>query len=144
MQFDGTNIEAFKPLAFAITAGATFVARSFSGDKEHLIAIMKQAINHKGYALVDILQPCVTFNHVNTFKWYKENTYKVDESYDPTNKDEALKKAMEWENRIPLGVIYKENRQEYTEAISSLIERKPLVDRVWKPEDARKFLEDFR
>jgi 2-oxoglutarate/2-oxoacid ferredoxin oxidoreductase subunit beta len=144
MQFDGTNIEAFRPLAFAITAGATFVARSFSGDKEHLVEIMKQAILHKGYSLVDILQPCVTFNHVNTFKWYKENTYKLEESYNSSDKFEALKKAMEWEDRIPLGVIYKEEKTEYTEAVSYLTEGKPLVDRQWKPQDAKRFLEDFR
>lgn len=144
MQFDGTNIEAFKPLAFAITAGATFVARSFSGDKEHLVGIMKQAILHKGYSLVDILQPCVTFNHVNTFKWYKENTYKLEDSYNPSDKFEALKKAMEWEDRIPLGIIYKEEKTEYTEAVSHLTEGKPLIDRQWKPQDAKRFLEDFR
>ncbi|MCM0647537.1 2-oxoacid:ferredoxin oxidoreductase subunit beta [Clostridium swellfunianum] len=144
MQFDGTNIEAFKPLAFAITAGATFVARSFSGDKEHLVDIMKQAILHKGYSLVDILQPCVTFNHVNTFKWYKENTYKLDEDYNPTDKFEAIKKAMEWENKIPLGVIYKEEKTEYTDEISHLTEGKSLLDRQWKPQDAKRFLEDFR
>lgn len=144
MQFDGTNIEAFKPLAFAITAGATFVARSFSGDKEHLVDIMKQAILHKGYSLVDILQPCVTFNHVNTFKWYKENTYKLNESYNPTDKFEAIKKAMEWENKIPLGVIYKEEKTEYTDEISYLTEGKSLLDRQWKPQDAKRFLEDFK
>jgi 2-oxoglutarate ferredoxin oxidoreductase subunit beta len=144
MQFDGTNIEAFKPLAFAITAGATFVARSFSGDKEHLVGIMKQAILHKGYSLVDILQPCVTFNHVNTFKWYKENTYKLDESYNPSDKFEAIKKAMEWEDKIPLGVIYKEEKMEYTEEVAQLSQGNTLLDRQWKPQDAVKFLEDFR
>jgi 2-oxoglutarate ferredoxin oxidoreductase subunit beta len=144
MQFDGTNIEAFKPLAFAITAGATFVARSFSGDKEHLVGIMKQAILHKGYSLVDILQPCVTFNHVNTFKWYKENTYKLDESYNSADKFEAIKKAMEWEDKIPLGVIYKEEKIEYTEEVDQLAEGKTLLDRQWKPQDAKRFLKDFR
>jgi 2-oxoglutarate/2-oxoacid ferredoxin oxidoreductase subunit beta len=144
MQFDGTNIEAFKPLAFAITAGATFVARSFSGDKEHLVGIMKQAILHKGYSLVDILQPCVTFNHVNTFKWYKENTYKLDENYNPSDKFEAIKKSMEWEDKIPLGVIYKEEKVEYTEEVAQLSQGKTLLDRQWKPQDAMKFLEDFR
>lgn len=144
MQFDGTNVEAFRPLAFALTAGATFVARSFSGDKEHLKGVMKAAILHKGYALVDILQPCVTFNHVNTFKWYKENTYKLDESYDYNNKAEAIKKAMEWDNGIPLGIIYKEESPEYTEVVSYLTQGKSLVQRQWEPENAKVFMEDFR
>lgn len=141
MQLYGTTVEAFKPLAFAITAGATFVARSFSGDREHLVDIMKQAILHKGYSLVDILQPCVTFNHVNTFKWYKENTYKLDENYNPKDKFEALKKAMEWEEGIPLGVLYKEEKIEYTDMLLKDIS---LADRNWKSKDAEKFLEDFR
>ncbi|ERI89648.1 2-oxoacid:acceptor oxidoreductase, beta subunit, pyruvate/2-ketoisovalerate family [Clostridiales bacterium oral taxon 876 str. F0540] len=144
MQFDGTTVDAFRPLAFALTAGATFVARSFSGDKEHLKGVMKAAILHKGYALVDILQPCVTFNHVNTFKWYKENTYKLDENYDYTNKAEAIKKAMEWDNGIPLGIIYKEESPEYTEVVSYLTQGKSLVQRQWKPQDARVFMEDFK
>ncbi|MFL0247884.1 2-oxoacid:ferredoxin oxidoreductase subunit beta [Candidatus Clostridium stratigraminis] len=143
MQLDGTMVDAFRPLAFAITAGATFVARSFSGDKEHLISIMKQAILHKGYSLVDILQPCVTFNHVNTFKWYKENTYKLEDNYDPTNKADGLKKAMEWDKGIPLGVIYKEERAEYTDSLSYITKGQPLITRKWEPQYARKFMKDF-
>lgn len=143
MQFEGTTVDAFKPLAFAITAGATFVARSFSGDKEHLVKVMKQAILHKGYSLVDILQPCVTFNHVNTFKWYKDNTYKLDESYDPSNKEEALKMAMAWESGIPLGIIYKEERIEYTEMVSHILKGQSLINRQWEPHYAQKFMEDF-
>lgn len=144
MQFEGTTIDAFRPLAFAITAGATFVARSFSGDKEHLVSIMKQAILHKGYSLVDILQPCVTFNHVNTFKWYKENTYKLNEGYNPTDKAEAIKMAMEWDIGIPLGVIYKEEREEYTDKVSNITKDKPLTHRHWEPQYAMRFMDDFR
>lgn len=144
MQFEGTTVDAFNPIAFAITSGATFVARSFSGDKDHLKAVIKAAIQHKGYALVDIFQPCVTFNHVNTFKWYKDNTYKLDESYDPTDKMRALEKAMEWDNGIPLGIIYKEEKEEYTEAISYLTGGKTLLEREWKPEYAGRFMEEFR
>lgn len=144
MQFDGTTIDAFNPIAFAITAGATFVARCFSGDKEHLKAVMKAAILHKGYSLVDIFQPCVTFNHVNTFKWYKENTYKLDEGYDPTDRMRALEKAMEWEKGIPLGIIYREEKEEYTDAVSYLTGGKTLLERDWKPEYASGFMEEFK
>lgn len=144
MQLEGTTVDAFRPLAFAITAGATFVARSFSGDKEHLVNIMKQAILHRGYSLVDILQPCVTFNHVNTFKWYKENTYKLNKAYNPFDKAEAIKMAMEWDNGIPLGVIYKEDKEEYTDSLSYITKDKTLVNRIWKPQDAISFMEDFR
>jgi 2-oxoglutarate/2-oxoacid ferredoxin oxidoreductase subunit beta len=144
MQFEGTNIDAFRPLAFAITAGATFVARSFSGDSEHLVNIMKQAILHRGYSLVDILQPCVTFNHVNTFKWYKENTFKLGVDYDPNDKEKGLKMAMEWENGIPLGVIYKEEKEEYTDKLSYITKEKSLIYRQWEPQYAKRFMNDFK
>jgi 2-oxoglutarate/2-oxoacid ferredoxin oxidoreductase subunit beta len=145
MQFQGVISEPFRPLAFAITLGCTFVARSFSGDRKHLVGIIKEAINHKGYALVDILQPCVTYNHINTFKWYKERAYYIDESYDPTDKLEAYKKAFEWgDGGIPLGVLYREEKPSYIDKISYLNEGPPLADRKWKPVDAEAFMEDFR
>ena len=81
MQFEGVVATQFNPLTLAITQGCGFVARSFSGDKEHLKKMMKAAILHNGYAILDILQPCVTYNKVNTFKWYKDRVYKLDENY---------------------------------------------------------------
>ncbi|WP_322545526.1 2-oxoacid:ferredoxin oxidoreductase subunit beta, partial [Clostridium perfringens] len=72
MQFEGVYINPINPLAIAISAGATFVARSFSADKEHLKSTIKAAMNHNGYSLIDIMQPCVVFNKINTFKWYKD------------------------------------------------------------------------
>ena len=68
-------------MAVAVSLGASFVARAFSGDKEKTKELLK-AILHKGYALVDIFQPCVSFNKVNNYKWFKENTYYLDEDYD--------------------------------------------------------------
>lgn len=97
--------EPFNPIAVAVALDASFVARAFSGDKEQTKEILKKAIQHKGYALVDIFQPCVTFNKVNTFKWFKDNTYYLDENYDPTDRVEAFKKSIETD-RYPLGVIY--------------------------------------
>ena len=145
MQFQGVLSESFKPLAFAISLGCTFVARSYSADKDHLVSIMKAAINHNGYALVDILQPCVTYNHINTYQWYKEKAYYLDESYDPTNKVEAFKKSFEWgDDGIPLGILYRENKPSYADNISHLNEGPPLVDRQWNPMDAEVFMEDFR
>ncbi len=55
---------------------------------------MKEAINYKGYALVDIFQPCVVWNKVNTFAWYKERVYHLPEDYDYTNREEAFKKKL--------------------------------------------------
>lgn len=105
VQVRGVFLKPFNPLSLAITLGAPFVARAFSGDEERTKDILKMAISHKGYALVDILQPCVSFNKVNTFQWFKENTYYLEDSYNPENRDEALQISLQ-QDRLPLGVIY--------------------------------------
>jgi 2-oxoglutarate ferredoxin oxidoreductase subunit beta len=105
---EGAIERGVNPLAYALAAGATFVARGFSLDIKHLAQLIARAIQHHGYALVDILQPCVTFNKINTYDWYRQRVYKLDEEpgYDPTNKALAWEKVQEWEERIPIGVIY--------------------------------------
>ena len=105
VQVAGVILEPFNPLAVAIALGASFVARCFSGDFEQTKNILKQAIKHDGYALVDIFQPCVSFNKINTFKWFKENTYYLDDSHDPEDRNQAFTRALEQEKR-PLGVFY--------------------------------------
>jgi 2-oxoglutarate/2-oxoacid ferredoxin oxidoreductase subunit beta len=144
MQVQGVITEPLRPLALAITLGCTFVARSYSADKKHLVSIIKAAISHEGYALVDILQPCVTFNHINTYGWYKERSYYLDESYDSSNKEEAYKKALEWGDKIPLGIIYKEDKPIFREKIPYLENGPALVDRQWSPLNAEAFMEEFR
>jgi len=93
------------PLSLAITMGAPFVARGFAGDQEHLKAVIKEAILFRGTAIVDILQPCVTFNKINTYQFYRERVYKLDTPV--TDKYEALKTAEIWGEKIPIGIIYK-------------------------------------
>ncbi|MBN2758586.1 MAG: 2-oxoacid:ferredoxin oxidoreductase subunit beta [Bacteroidales bacterium] len=105
LQIFGVTNEPFNPMAVAISLGASFVARAFSGDKEITKEIIKKAILHKGYSIVDIFQPCVSFNKINSFKWFKENTYYLDDNYDPTNQIEAFKKALETD-KFPLGVLF--------------------------------------
>jgi 2-oxoglutarate ferredoxin oxidoreductase subunit beta len=92
------------PLALAITMGAPFVARGFAGEKEHLKELIKMAILFKGTSLVDILQPCVSFNKVNTYQWYRERVFRLENS--STDRYEALKTADLWGEKIPIGVIY--------------------------------------
>ncbi|MBN2853198.1 MAG: 2-oxoacid ferredoxin oxidoreductase [Clostridia bacterium] len=108
VQVDGVINQPFNPLAVALSLGATFIARAFSGDIDQLTDIIKAAVKHKGYALIDIFQPCVTFNKTNNFAWYKENTYSLDSHYDSSDKENAAKKVMETE-KYPLGIIYREN-----------------------------------
>lgn len=104
VQTEGVISEPFNPLALAISMDASFVARIFCGDIESTAEVIKQAIRHPGYALVDIFQPCVTFNKVNTFKWFKDHTYAL-KDHDPHDRDRALHKALEKE-KLPLGIFY--------------------------------------
>ncbi len=105
VQVGGVVLEPFNPLATALTLGATFVARVFSGDIMQSKEIIKAAIQHKGYALVDVFQPCVVFNKQNTYQWFKQNTYYLDETHDREDKMKALALAFELE-RMPLGILY--------------------------------------
>jgi len=109
----GVASPPLNPLALAIASGASFVARGFAGDIPHLKEIIKTAIQHQGFALIDILQPCITFNRINTFAWFKERVYKL-ENHDHKNKVEAFKRAQEWnhdsEGKIPIGIFYQETR----------------------------------
>jgi len=110
VQVKGVFLEPFNPLALAIALDASFVARAFSGDIEQTKEILEQAISHKGFALVDIFQPCVSFNKVNTHKWFKENTYYLDKSHDPLNRAVAFQKAVERE-KLPLGIFYRNDKK---------------------------------
>lgn len=145
MQFDGMYVDPLNPLALAISVGATFVARSFSGDISHLKEMIKKALNHKGYALIDILQPCVTFNKINTFKWYKDRVYRLDESYDPTNKIEAFRRSQEFgDEGIPIGLLYLDkSKLTYHESHPVLKSGVNLVNKDRKPEDIEKLIEEF-
>lgn len=137
VQVNGVFLEPFNPLAVAIALDATFVARAFAGDAEQTKEILKKAIKHKGYALVDIFQPCITFNKINTYKWFKEHTYYLKDSRDPYDRNEAFKKATESE-KLPLGIFYinpdkktfEQNINIYQRDDRPLYERKPDTGRL--------------
>jgi 2-oxoglutarate ferredoxin oxidoreductase subunit beta len=101
----GVTNEPFNPLALAVALNASFVARAFIGDREETLDLVKRVIRHRGFALLDIFQPCITYNRVNTYQWFKENTYYLDETHDPTDRNAAFAKAIEGP-KFPLGVIY--------------------------------------
>jgi 2-oxoglutarate/2-oxoacid ferredoxin oxidoreductase subunit beta len=109
----GAAPEPLNPMALAIALDCGFVARGYAGDQEHLVEVMKEAITHKGFALLDILQPCVTFNHINTYQWFAKRVYRLGPAYDPRDRAGAFAKALEFEERIPLGVIYRNERPPY-------------------------------
>lgn len=107
----GVVNEAFNPLATAITLNGGFVARSYAANRDHLVNTIKAAINHEGFSVVDILQPCVTFNKLNTYQWYRTRVYDLNETdHDPTNRVAAWEKSWEWGERIPIGVFYQVSR----------------------------------
>ncbi len=106
------------PLALAITQGATFVAQSFAGDMHHIVDMIKLGIQHKGFSLVNILQPCVTFNWKNNYHYYFKHSYKLPKEYDPTDQDNAVKTASAMmQESFPLGVVYETSRPSYHEQI---------------------------
>ena len=109
-QPQGAPSAAFNPIALAVAMRAGFVARGFAGMIDHLSELIQQGIAHHGFALIDILQPCVSFNTVNTFAWYEKRCSPMPAKYDPTNWDQAMKVACQWGDRIPIGVIYQNDR----------------------------------
>jgi 2-oxoglutarate ferredoxin oxidoreductase subunit beta len=122
----------FNPLSTAINGGATFVARAFAGDMAHMKEMFKQAIAHRGFALVDVFQPCVTFNKLNTYDFFTKRVYKLEtEGHDTTDRMKAIEKAYEQVKtnyeRLPIGVFFKEERATYEDTLPQ-IKEKALVD----------------
>jgi 2-oxoglutarate ferredoxin oxidoreductase subunit beta len=130
------------PMALAVALDCSFVARGFSGDGEHLKELVKEAINHKGFSLVDILQPCVTFNRVNTHEWYRQRVYHLEPDYNPEDRIGAFKTALEWGDRIPLGVIYRNHRPILEERIP-VISDKPLSKQTFDNINVDETLKEF-
>jgi 2-oxoglutarate ferredoxin oxidoreductase subunit beta len=133
----------FNPLMVALASDVSFLARGFAGDVAHLSGLIQAGIKHRGFALIDILQPCVSFNHQNTFAWYKERVYRVeDEKYDPADKAAALIKAQEWGARIPTGIIYRKERPTFEDGLPQLKEM-PLVKQPLDPRRIAPLLAEF-
>ena len=125
-QPEGVSLSVFNPLIVAVALKAGFVARSFVGWEDHLVETLEKAITHKGFSLVDVLQPCVSFNHVNTFKWYNDRCENLPQNYNPEDWENAIKMANQWGDSIPLGVIYKNDNRPFEESFK-VIAQKPLV-----------------
>ncbi len=114
VQTHGVISQPLNPLAIAIVENCSFVARTFSGLTDHMGEMMAAALAHKGgFALLDILQPCVTFNRLNTYRWYRDRVRPVAESHDPFDQEAALRLAMKWGDEIPVGIIYRSDRPDF-------------------------------
>jgi len=115
----GTRMPAFNPLAAGLAMGGSFIARGFAGDIKHLSRLIGEALEHKGFGFIDILQPCVTYNYVNTAEWYRKRVYDLElESHNPLDADAARARILEWpaegdDVEIPIGVFYRSRRPAY-------------------------------
>lgn len=143
VQVDGNFGTPLNPVLLAMAAGAGFVARAFSGNQRQLTAVMKEAIQYNGYALVDILQPCVSFNKLNTFAWYKQRVYELESSYDPTDLPSAMSRAMEFGDRIPTGILYRREKPSFHRKNPVLKDGIPLLDRTTDSSTIRKMIHEF-
>ncbi|HEV3331223.1 MAG TPA: 2-oxoacid:ferredoxin oxidoreductase subunit beta [Bryobacteraceae bacterium] len=112
------------PISLALAAGATFIARGFSGEQKHLTDLIKQAIQHRGFSFIDVFSPCVTYNHDNTYPWFKQRVKKLedDSSYDPANWLAAMEKSQIWGEEIPIGKFFQRRD------LPALHEAEPILD----------------
>jgi 2-oxoglutarate ferredoxin oxidoreductase subunit beta len=142
----GNLEEPVHPLPLALTMGATYVARGFAGDLKHLSSIIAGGIKHKGFALIDVLQPCVTFNKLNTYQYWQQRCYKLEgQGHDASSHEKAMEKANEdWKTnyeKIPIGLFYRENKPTYESELPQL--KVPLVKHDTKPVGLEEAMDEF-
>ena len=131
------------PIALAIASGATYISRGFSKEMKHLTKMIADGVRHEGFALVDVLQPCVTFNRKNTYEWFSKRVYKLEETdHDATNKQAAFLKSLEWDDRIPIGLFYREVRPTYEDDLPQITET-PLARQRIEDIDIRTLMAEF-
>jgi 2-oxoglutarate/2-oxoacid ferredoxin oxidoreductase subunit beta len=132
------NVEMpINPVALALVSGATYISRGFSGENKHLADLIAGAISHHGFSLVDVFSPCVTYNKINTHQWFRPRVYKLEgeSGYDPSDFDSAMRKALEWGAKIPIGVFYKGEQLTYEDSEPAL-RKGPLVSHSLAIEEA--------
>ncbi len=119
----GSIPPALNPIAHALVSNGTFVARGYSGDMRHLVSLMVEALKHKGFAFLDVFQPCVTFNYLNTYDWFRKRVYKLEEEgHDYADIETALERSFEWGDRIPIGIFYRAERPTFRGSLPQLKE----------------------
>jgi 2-oxoglutarate/2-oxoacid ferredoxin oxidoreductase subunit beta len=142
------NIEnPINPISIALAAGATFVARGFSADQKHLTELIKRAIEHKGFSFIDVFSPCVTYNHDNTFMWFKPRVKKLEDNpeYDPTDWGAAMEKSLMWGDEIPIGRFFERTDLPSLHGADPVLNSGPLVkqDNRLPPEVAKAFVDEL-
>lgn len=140
----GAIEEPVNPLLLGIIGGATYVARGFAFDVRHLQELIAGGIRHKGFSIIDVFQPCLIYNRVNTPEWYRERVYRLGESgHDPSDRKQALAKAEEFGDKIPIGLFYKTEKPAYEDGLPQIADV-PLVEQDISNIDISPLLKRFR
>src|SRR3984893_12122980 len=142
------SIEApVNPISLALAAGATFVARGYSAEQKHLTELIKQGIEHKGFSFLDVFSPCVTYNHDNTYQWFRPRVRKLEENpeYDPTDWTAAMGKSLLWGEEIPIGKFFERTDVPTLHGAEPVLNDGPLIHRGSRvsPDVARSFIEEL-
>jgi 2-oxoglutarate ferredoxin oxidoreductase subunit beta len=143
----GNLEQMLNPMALALASGCGYVARGFSGQPKHLMKLYVDGIRHRGFALIDVFSPCVTFNKVQTYDWFRQRVYKLEDTdHDPTNFHGAMDRALEWGEKIPIGLLYRHSNpppslhEQDPGLQSGVLVRQPLG---MNQEQRRKCIEEF-
>ncbi|MDG0871075.1 2-oxoacid:ferredoxin oxidoreductase subunit beta [Paenibacillus thiaminolyticus] len=144
---EGAIESTLSPLEIALASGATFVAQSFSSDLKQLTALIEAGIQHEGFSLINVFSPCVTFNKINTYDWFKEHIINLDtiENYDPSNRVMAMTKLMETGGMIT-GLIYQDTARRSYENLVPGYREEPLAhqDLQITPEQFDQLVSEFK
>jgi 2-oxoglutarate ferredoxin oxidoreductase subunit beta len=131
------------PISLAIAAGATYIARGFSGDVKHMADLIAGGIQHKGFAFVDALSPCVTYNKINTFDWFRQRVYKLESAgHDPSDITQAFQRSLEWGEKVPIGLFYKTEKPTY-EDLEEVLHAGPLAHQPAGMKGRESVLDEF-
>jgi 2-oxoglutarate ferredoxin oxidoreductase subunit beta len=135
------------PISLALSAGATFIARGFSADQKHLTDLIKQGIQHRGFSFIDVLSPCVTYNHDNTFQWFRPRVKKLedDPAYDSANWMAAMEKSLLWGDEIPIGRFFQRTDVPTLHESEPVLSAEPLVKQSSRipPDVAQGFIDEL-
>jgi 2-oxoglutarate ferredoxin oxidoreductase subunit beta len=142
------NVERpVNPVALALAAGATYVARGFSADQKHLTELIKNAIEHKGFSFIDIFSPCVTYNHDNTVQWFRPRVKRLEDNaaYDASDWNAAMEQSQIWGEEIPIGKFFERTDVPALDSLEPVLDSGPLVQQSNRipAEVARSFVEEL-
>jgi 2-oxoglutarate ferredoxin oxidoreductase subunit beta len=140
----GSVVPPLNPIAHALVSSGSFVARGFAGDPKHLQGLIVQAAKHRGFNYIDVFQPCVTFNYLNSFEWFRQRVYKLEDTgHNVSDRQKALEKSFEWGERIPIGVFYKDERSTFSDSLPQ-VKGVPLTKLPIEDMDISRIIESMK